>query len=125
MHEYVIDGAQFSTQVELRQLLIAIAADAGIVPEDFRSGRFKMSNTRFLMILDDVLGGWFNEQQTDEESWPQGKPDSFVIRWKNSSRSRAKIGGGKVDKIVGASATMLPGRWTTRKAGSSVILVLE
>ena len=123
MHEYVIDGAQFSTQVELRQLLIAIAADAGIVPEDFRSGRFKMSNTRFLMILDDVLGGWFNEQQTDEESWPQGKPDSFVIRWKNSSRSRAKIGGGKVDKIVGVIRDHAPRTLDNPEGG--VILVLE
>src|SRR6476659_9669703 len=85
MREYEIDGAQFSNLEELLALLDPILVDANLVPRGFRIGGS-------LDGLNDALGGWFNEQQEDEDYWPPGKPDSFVIRWKNSATSRERLG---------------------------------
>jgi hypothetical protein len=83
-HEYEIDGAEFSSWEELSALLDPIFADAGLVPAGFRTGSFDG--------LDEVLGGWFNEQKIPDDYWPPGKPESFVIRWKNSATSRERLG---------------------------------
>ena len=60
---------------ELALLLNGILIDARLVPEHWRSleGYYK----GWWNTLNDALGGWFNEQGSDEESWPRGKPDSF------------------------------------------------
>jgi len=84
MREYEIDGEQFSTLEELLPLLDAILTDSLVCPEGFRVGSIDG--------LDEALGGWFNEQGTEEDYWPEGKPDSFILRWKNSSLSRERLG---------------------------------
>lgn len=83
-HEYEIDGAQFSSWEELWALLDPILAQARLIPEGFSCGS--------LDGLNEALGGWFNEQQEDDDYWPPGKPASFVIRWKNSAISRDLLG---------------------------------
>ena len=82
--EYEIDGDQFSSWEELVDLLDPIFVQARLVPAGFRTGS--------LGGLDEVLGGWFNEQGTDDDFWPAGQPQSFVIRWKNSATSRERLG---------------------------------
>ena len=84
MREFEIDGAQFSDLEELMVLLDPILARAGLIPDGFRTDN--------LNGLNDALGGWFNEQGTDDDDWPPGKPVSFVIRWKNSATSRDRLG---------------------------------
>lgn len=82
--EYAIDGARFSTFEELLALLDPILVQARLIPGGFRTGS--------LDGLNDALGGWFNEQATDEDYWPPGRPESFVLRWKNSAISRERLG---------------------------------
>lgn len=81
--EYDIDGTQFSNVEELLALLDPILVQARLIPEGFRTGS--------LDGLNDALGGWFNEQQEDDDYWPPGKPESFILRWKNSAISRERL----------------------------------
>ena len=62
---------------------IPILVQARLIPEGFRTGS--------LDGLNDALGGWFNEQATDEDCWPPGEPASFFVRWKNSATSRERL----------------------------------
>ncbi len=84
LREYEIDGAQFSSWEELLALLDPILVQARLIPEG--------SGTGSLDGLNDALGGWGNEQATDEDYWPPGKPASFIVRWKNSATSRERLG---------------------------------
>ena len=83
--EYEIDGAQFSNLEEFMVLLDSILVQARLIPNDgIRLGG--------LDGLYDALAGWFNEQQEEDDSWPPGKPPSFIVRWKNSAISRERLG---------------------------------
>jgi len=84
MREFEIDGAQFSSWEELLALLDPILVQAGLIPEGFRTDNLDGFN--------DALAGWFNEQQEEDDSWPPGKPPSFIVRWKNSATSRERLG---------------------------------
>ena len=85
MREYEIDGSQFSTVDELAALLSAILVDAGLLPE---GSRIPLD---VYCPLDDAPGGSTSSRPMRRPGL-RGMPDSFVIRWKNSSMSRERLG---------------------------------
>ena len=66
-------------------LLDSIPRSGEVIPNDGIVSAASTAST-------DALAGWFNEQQEEDDSWPPGKPPSFIVRWKNSAISRERLG---------------------------------
>jgi hypothetical protein len=123
-------------------LLDPILVQAGLIPDN----GFSLGGSLNGPYED--LGGWYNDQGTDEDYWPPGKPASFVVRWKNAAISRERLGT-PLQSIEGkrrelgctrrasrsipqiskrsspSSAATLLGAWSLRTRYAGFVLLLE